>query len=49
MVTCIKPPDDLDDIIKTADRLMYKAKNRGKNSICHEMYSPEVIPGPFST
>jgi diguanylate cyclase (GGDEF)-like protein len=38
LVTCLKTPDSLDEIIKTADRLMYRAKSRGKNSICHELY-----------
>jgi diguanylate cyclase (GGDEF)-like protein len=41
VVTCRKPPANLDEIIKQADRLMYEAKKSGKNKIRHELYDPD--------
>lgn len=38
-VTCFAA-DDLDDILKAADRLMYTIKNSGKNRVEYQLYSP---------
>jgi diguanylate cyclase (GGDEF)-like protein len=37
-VTFVQPPDPVDDMIRCADRLMYAAKNGGKNVIQHEVF-----------
>jgi len=38
VVTYIKSPDSVDDVIGSADRLMYAAKSSGKNMIKHEIF-----------
>lgn len=38
-VTCAAA-DDLDTILKAADRLMYTIKNSGKNRVEYQLYSP---------
>ena len=38
VVTCIKSPDSVDELIGMADRLMYDAKNAGKSMIKHEVF-----------
>jgi PleD family two-component response regulator len=39
VVTYIKSADTSDEVIGMADRLMYDAKNAGKNRIRHEILS----------
>jgi len=39
VVTYDIPPDSVDEIIRTADRLMYSAKNTGKNMIKYEVFT----------
>ena len=36
VVTCLVPPDTVDELIRLADGLMYVAKSRGKNRVHHE-------------
>jgi diguanylate cyclase (GGDEF)-like protein len=38
MVTFISPPDSVDQMIKLTDKLMYTAKNSGKNTIEHTVF-----------
>ncbi|MDO9012876.1 MAG: diguanylate cyclase [Gallionella sp.] len=35
--TFMAPPASIDDLMKQADMLMYSAKQKGKNRICHEV------------
>lgn len=37
VATFITPPENIDDLMKQADMLMYGAKQKGKNSIWHEV------------
>jgi len=37
MVTYLIPPASVDEMIKTADSLMYVAKKSGKKTIMHEV------------
>jgi diguanylate cyclase (GGDEF)-like protein len=37
LVTCEKPPESYDQILKMADTLMYSAKKEGKNRVRHEV------------
>jgi diguanylate cyclase (GGDEF)-like protein len=39
VVTCVTPPNSVDEILNMADKLMYSVKNSGKNDI---QYSPLV-------
>lgn len=39
VVTFISPPAKLDDMIRTADSLMYTVKNSGKNNIKYKVYN----------
>jgi diguanylate cyclase (GGDEF)-like protein len=36
-VTYNKPPDTIDDMLRKTDKLMYSAKNSGKNKIIYEL------------
>ncbi len=38
VVTCMQVPDDLEDLIKMADNLMYAAKRKGKNMVEYVVY-----------
>jgi PleD family two-component response regulator len=38
VVTFTNPPSTVDDVLKISDRLMYTAKNKGKNSIQYEEF-----------
>ena len=41
----LHPPDSVDELIKSADRLMFLAKNEGKNTVQYKIYtSPGVNP-----
>lgn len=37
VATCMAPPDSIDELMNRADRLMYGAKQKGKNVILHEI------------
>ena len=37
VVTYIETKENIDDVIGLADRIMYKVKNAGKNSMSHEV------------
>jgi len=37
VATFMAPPESIDDLMKQADRLMYSAKQKGKNRIWHEV------------
>jgi len=39
LLTCEKPPETYDQILKIADTLMYSAKKEGKNRVRHEVMS----------
>jgi diguanylate cyclase (GGDEF)-like protein len=39
LLTCEKPPESYDQILKMADTLMYSAKKEGKNRVRHEVLS----------
>jgi diguanylate cyclase (GGDEF)-like protein len=41
VITCVKPPKTVDDLIKLADTLMYTVKNHGKNDIVQTIYHGE--------
>jgi PleD family two-component response regulator len=41
VVTCIQPPDSLDELLRLVDGFMYMAKNLGKNQIKHEIWEKE--------
>jgi diguanylate cyclase (GGDEF)-like protein len=38
VVTCLAPPESVDDVIGFADHLMYAAKRTGKNRIMTEVF-----------
>ena len=38
VLTCVKPPKTVGEVIKTVDSLMYEVKNNGKNSVRFEEY-----------
>ena len=38
VITFLNPPESMDEMIKKADELMYKAKGEGKGKIKHEVY-----------
>ncbi len=48
MVTFISPPESSDQMIKIADKLMYVAKNSGKNAIEHSVYYGPAREDPQS-
>jgi len=35
LITWVEPPTSVDEMLRAADELMYKAKRRGKNSVSH--------------
>ena len=41
VLTCIRPPKTIDEVIKIVDALMYDVKNNGKNSVKFEEYTEE--------
>ena len=43
VVTFVDPPQTVDDLLKTSDDLMYRAKKSGKNTICYEVYGKEHV------
>ena len=44
MATFIQIPDNLDEMMKTADALMYRAKKGGKNNLIHQVLPRESKP-----
>jgi len=38
VVTFMRPPSTVDEVLKIADRLMYTAKDKGKNGIRYEVF-----------
>jgi diguanylate cyclase (GGDEF)-like protein len=43
VVTCLEPPDSVEMLIKTADRLMYSVKRSGKGRIKHEILGKSAM------
>ncbi|MBA2340937.1 MAG: GGDEF domain-containing protein [Pyrinomonadaceae bacterium] len=41
VITCLKPPCAVEDLTKMADKLMYAAKNDGKNSVRYELFDEQ--------
>jgi len=39
VVTFLDPPASVDEMLSTADRVMYTAKKNGKHTICREIFS----------
>ena len=39
VVTFLDPPASVDEMLSTADRVMYSAKKNGKHTICREIFS----------
>ena len=39
VVTFLDPPASVDEMLSTADRIMYSAKKNGKHTICREIFS----------
>jgi diguanylate cyclase (GGDEF)-like protein len=39
VLTCTKPPTEINEVIHQADELMYSAKNNGKNAICFALFA----------
>ena len=39
IVTCIHPPDDLDEVVSLADNMMYEVKRSGKNNVRYELFA----------
>ena len=44
VVTFTTPPSTVDEVLKISDRLMYTAKNNGKNSIQYEVFGTREWP-----
>jgi diguanylate cyclase (GGDEF)-like protein len=44
VVTFANPPSTVDEVLKISDRLMYTAKNNGKNGIQYEMFGTREWP-----
>jgi diguanylate cyclase (GGDEF)-like protein len=42
VATWLKPPQDVDEVVKHADQLMYSVKNSGKNMIRHEIFGEQL-------
>lgn len=40
LVTFLEPPETVEDLLDAADRLMYRAKRRGKNRVAYEVVPP---------
>lgn len=38
VITCIKPPQDVDSVVHMADELMYSVKSSGKNAVAYSTY-----------
>jgi GGDEF domain-containing protein len=47
VVTFMSPPSTVDEVLRISDRLMYTAKNNGKNSIQYEVC--DTREGPAET
>jgi diguanylate cyclase (GGDEF)-like protein len=43
VVTCISPPDSIEEVLKKADDLMYLIKNKSKNMIGYEVSGGSAI------
>lgn len=43
VLTCIRTPESVDDLISKADELMCEVKKLGKNGICHAEYSSDPL------
>ena len=39
-LTCLSSPQNIDELFRLGDQLMYDAKKEGKNTICYKVYSP---------
>jgi len=50
VITCLDPPETIDDLLRFADTLMYAVKGAGKDGIRHDVLRahlvPERAPGP---
>ena len=44
VVTFTSPPSTVDEVLRISDRLMYTAKNSGKNSIQYEVFGTREWP-----
>jgi len=44
VVTFTSPPSTVDEVLRVSDRLMYSAKNNGKNSIQYEVFGTREWP-----
>lgn len=46
LLTCADPPRTVDEVIKIADGLMYRAKQTGKDAIVHEVLTAKLVSEP---
>jgi PleD family two-component response regulator len=44
VVTFMSPPSTVDEVLRISDRLMYTAKNNGKNTIQYEILGARECP-----
>jgi len=42
-VTCIIPPEPLQEMIKRADDVVFSVKNSGTNCLQHEVWTAEAV------
>ncbi len=42
VATWVVPPQDVDEVVKRADQLMYSVKNSGKNMVRHEVFGEQL-------